>query len=324
MRKLSRLFSACLWATMLLLAAIPAVTGQTTQPADVAPLDGRAVLEAPGWLEARVALLPLDDPGRFDLTVVDWAGNMVATASQLGLGGTTGALSVPAGLYSLAQQASAGTSLSLYISDIECRDGANLELVVASCIHCTTLSNIPVVSDGSVLCTVRNVNAQPPLTATIAQFEAACQQGTPLLTWTTAHEVNVQGFNLYRATSLAQPDLQINPNLIPAVAPGSPQGASYAWHDLSASPDGRHAYWLEVLDLDGRSSLLPPIAVTCPAPTAVRLATLDATAPARPALAGSEMAGRKDAVWLYWLVAAALATLAVGIGWQRPARSQQG
>ena len=85
----------------MLLAAIPTVTGQTMQPANVAPLDGRAVLEAPGWLEARVALLPLDDPGRFDLTVVDWAGNMVATASQLGPGGTTGALSVPAAFIAL-------------------------------------------------------------------------------------------------------------------------------------------------------------------------------------------------------------------------------
>ena len=282
MRSLSRLFSACLLAATLLLAANPTATAQTTQPANLSSHNRGAVLEAPGWLEARIALLPLDDPGRFDLTVVDWEGNVMATANQLGHGGTTGALSVPPGLYSLSQEASDGVSLGTYISDIECRDGANLEMVIASCTHCTALSDIPVASDSSVLCTVRNVNAQPPLAATIAQFDVSCQQGAPLLTWATVHEVDVQGFNLYRAASLAQPDVQINHGLIPAVAPGSPHGASYALHDLSAPPDGHHAYWLEVLGLDGRSTLLPPIAVACLAPTAVRLAALEATAPAGP------------------------------------------
>jgi hypothetical protein len=284
MRLFDRLFGACLLAAMLALATIPTAAAQAAQPAHAASFDRETVLDAPGWLEARIALLPLDDPGRFDLTVVDWEGNVVATANQLGHGGTTGALSVPPGLYSLSQEASDGVSLGIYISDIECRDGANQELVVASCTHCAALSDIPVASDSSVLCTVRNVNAQPPLAATIAQFDATCQEGTPLLAWITEHEVDVQGFNLYRGVSLAQPDVQINPDLIPAAAPGSPQGTAYSWVDLNAPPDALHAYWLEVLSLDGRSTLLPPVAVTCLTPTAVRLAALEATTPAGPGL----------------------------------------
>ncbi len=42
--------------------------------------------------------------------------------------------------------------------------------------------------------------------------------------------------------------------LISAVAPGSPQSAAYSWTDLSAPSDALYAHWLEVLNLDGRST----------------------------------------------------------------------
>ncbi len=82
MRSLVRIFSVHLLMGLVLFAAIPAVTADAAQLRPPSPND-QALLVAQGGLEARIVLLPLDDPGRFDLTVTDWESNVVATASQL-------------------------------------------------------------------------------------------------------------------------------------------------------------------------------------------------------------------------------------------------
>lgn len=285
MRRTLRLWSMRLLAVILTLAgthvAVARILNESGlgQPVQAAVPDRPAKPESDGWLEARLALLPLDDPGRFDLTVTDGTGHLLAEASDLGNGGTTGAHSVAPGAYGVAVAGHDGTALGPYITTIECREDAGRGPVVASCAHCTALDGIPVASGAAVVCTVTQVNAQPPLAVAVAQFEAMCQGATPLLSWATEQEVNLQGFNLYRSASPAQPDTQLNIDLIPAAAPGSMQGAAYRWMDLSAAATGPHSYWLEVISLDGASSLLPPVTVICLAPTAVRLAQLEAATP---------------------------------------------
>lgn len=266
-------------AAALFLAGAPAISARAAglpqpvagQPATAPDTDGR--------LEARIVLLPLDDPGRFDLVVSDELGNLVASASDLGDGGTTGPQTLAPGAYSITVAGGSGTSLGLYITTIACLGDGGYGPTLASCAHCATLDGILVGSDSAVVCTVSQVNAQPPLAVAVAQFEATCQGETPLLAWVTEQEIDIQGFNLYRGPSAAAPNTQLTSSLIPASAPGSVQGAAYTWSDGSAAPDSPYAYWLEVIALDGASTLLPPVTVTCLAPTAVRLAQLDAGAP---------------------------------------------
>lgn len=281
MRRTPRLFSMLALVMALLLLSTPVVLAGATGWLDAADPSGSveeraAALDSDGWLEARLALRPLDDPGRFDLAITDWDGSLIAAASDLGNGGTAGGQNVSPGSYSVTVAGHDGTALGLYITTIECRADAGSGAVVASCAHCTALDGIPVASSATVVCTVTQVNAQPPLAVVVAQFEATCQGTTPLISWATDQEVDLQGFNLYRSTSPAQPDTQLNLDPIPAAAPGSTQGAAYAWTDMSATPAKPHSYWLEVISLDGASSLLPPVTVTCLAPTAVRLAKLEA------------------------------------------------
>ncbi len=287
MKRSSQLFSAFLLVITLSFLTTQSVLARAERQADQAQpaRSGEGNL----WLDVQIALFPLDDPGLFDLAVTDQEGNVIASAADLGQGGTLGGQSVPPGLYNVTVDAGASTLLGLYISVIECRDENGQGALVASCSNCTTLADISVASDATVVCTVTNINAQPPLAVTVAQFDATCEHGTPLLTWTTNQEIDIQGFNLYRGASLAQPDVQINPDLIPAAAPGSTQGATYAWTDLSAAPEGLHGYWLEVINLDGSSSLLPPVSTTCLTPTAVTVTNLEAAALA-PAATGGQWA----------------------------------
>ena len=49
-----------------------------------------------------------------------------------------------------------------------------------------------------------------PLAVTLADFSAVQQGDHVLVTWETNSELNNRGFNLYRGTSAAGPDRQLN------------------------------------------------------------------------------------------------------------------
>ena len=93
-----------------------------------------------------------------------------------------------------------------------------------------------------------------PTAVELVSFSATPRRNGIRLDWATATELDNVGFNLYRAESLEGERLRLNPSLIPAQAPGSPVGAEYTWLDATAQPGITYYYWLEDVDLYGRTT----------------------------------------------------------------------
>ncbi len=86
-------------------------------------------------------------------------------------------------------------------------------------------------------------------------FTATPVDGGIQLDWKTSSEVDNIGFNLYRAESLDGERTRLNSEIIPSlVPPGSPFGAEYTYLDTSAVPGVETYYWLEDVDLYGKTS----------------------------------------------------------------------
>ena len=115
---------------------------------------------------------------------------------------------------------------------------------------------------------------------TLADFSAVQQGDFVLLTWETNSELNNRGFNLYRGTSEAGPDRQLNETLIPSQSPGSPGGFIYTWEDCAdLIPGVTYFYWVEDVDIYGTATLHGPVSATYQVPTAVTLAGRPARRP---------------------------------------------
>ena len=139
----------------------------------------------------------------------------------------------------------------------------------------------------------------PPLATGLASFTAASHAGSLLVAWETVDEANNTGFNLYRANSTAGAQTLLA--YVPSQAPGSTQGYAYTYDDLAVQPGHTYWYWLETVSLTGATTLHGPLSVTASAPTAVTLASLQAT-PAdplvTPALGGlAALAALAGAAW---------------------------
>lgn len=124
----------------------------------------------------------------------------------------------------------------------------------------------------SVLGTLQN--AFISLSVTLNSFEASAQTDHILVSWETVSELDNQGFNLWRNTSPNGPAERLNATLIPSQAPGSSQGFSYAWEDVSVVTGQTYWYWLEDIDLSGAATLNGPVSATVGIPTSVTLGEL--------------------------------------------------
>ena len=98
-----------------------------------------------------------------------------------------------------------------------------------------------------------------PTAVTMVGFEAQAHTGLVQLTWQTALELDMLGFNVYRSDSLDGERLRVNAALIPAQGLGSLEGASYVFTDFSPSYGTAAYYWLEVLNLDGPNEWFGPL-----------------------------------------------------------------
>ena len=111
-----------------------------------------------------------------------------------------------------------------------------------------------------------------PQAVTLADFSAAQQGDAVLLTWETVSELENRGFNLYRGTSDAGPDRQLNDALIPSQSQGNPGGFIYTWEDRADLVSGTtYFYWVEDVDIYGTATRHGPVSVDYGAPTAVRV-----------------------------------------------------
>ena len=126
--------------------------------------------------------------------------------------------------------------------------------------------------DSGITLTYQDMEA--PLAVDLASFEALATPDAIALTWETVSEVNALGFYLRRSTDAAQVGERLHPDLIPAQAPGSGQGASYEWLDESAEPGVTYFYWLEAVELSGESALHGPVSALVELPTALTVSPL--------------------------------------------------
>ncbi len=159
--------------------------------------------------------------------------------------------------------------------------------------------------------TAYKVATAGPLAVTLADFSAVQQGDVVLLTWETNSELNNRGFNLYRGTSAAGPDRQLNETLIPSQSQGNPGGFIYTWEDRADLVVGAtYFYWVEDVDIYGTTTMHGPVSVTMQTPTAVRLDGLDA--------ASEPLAAMPN----WRVVAAVLAAAAALAGLRRTQRSK--
>jgi hypothetical protein len=94
---------------------------------------------------------------------------------------------------------------------------------------------------------------RPPVVAlstSLDYFEAEVQGRNVLLTWATLNEVDLLGFNLYRAQSQNGPWTKLNATIIAAQNPGSTQGNVYQRTDPNLS-DGQYWYRLDWIEIAG-------------------------------------------------------------------------
>ena len=130
------------------------------------------------------------------------------------------------------------------------------------------------------LCTTEIVSFEPTAIS-LAAFDALAQpDGSVLVTWETAVEIDNVGFNIYRSSgSVFDPAtvVQVNGALIPSEAVFG-QGASYTMVD-EAAPAGVWHYFLEDVDFSGNTALHGPVSANTSAPTSAGLTGLQGGQP---------------------------------------------
>jgi hypothetical protein len=86
-----------------------------------------------------------------------------------------------------------------------------------------------------------------PLAVHLDYFQAEVRGSNVRLMWATLSEIDLLGFNLYRATSANGPWTRLNATMIPARNPGSAQGNEYELTDANR-PNGRYWYRLDWIE----------------------------------------------------------------------------
>jgi len=90
-----------------------------------------------------------------------------------------------------------------------------------------------------------------PTAVDIADFAATRDGADVTVSWSTANEVEILGFNLFRGESADGEFVSVNDEPIWANSPGSATGGTYEFHDLTAVADQAYWYRLQVLFRDG-------------------------------------------------------------------------
>jgi hypothetical protein len=137
-------------------------------------------------------------------------------------------------------------------------DGAELQAGQRTITTTNTLSmsGIDSFSDFTAL-----YNKEDPTAVTLASFNASSFDGSVLIEWETALELDILGYNIYRSTSPEGERELINLELIPN-SPDGFFGASYEFRDTTIQPGATYYYWLEVVGIYGPESITGPIVST--------------------------------------------------------------
>jgi hypothetical protein len=97
-----------------------------------------------------------------------------------------------------------------------------------------------------------------PTSVNLKSFTATAGQDAIVLNWETTSEVENLGFNIYRAESVAGERTQLNASQIASFEPGSPNGFTYGYTDNTVAKGVTYNYWLEDVDIYGKTTLRGP------------------------------------------------------------------
>jgi len=102
-----------------------------------------------------------------------------------------------------------------------------------------------------------------PTAVDLMDFSASSEDGTVIVTWETASELDNLGFNILRSTSVAGVKVRLNNLMLPTnLPPGSMVGSVYEFTDLDNLERGKvYYYWLEDVDIYGIAHINDPVAV---------------------------------------------------------------
>lgn len=103
-----------------------------------------------------------------------------------------------------------------------------------------------------------------PTAVTLATFGATASDGRVYLDWETSSEVNIVGFNLYRAETVDGEQILVNDSLILSQPAGGAAGALYQYEDMAIQPGSSYWYWLETVDVQDGRTLHGPASVQVP------------------------------------------------------------
>jgi hypothetical protein len=104
-----------------------------------------------------------------------------------------------------------------------------------------------------------------PTAVTVSDFDAAARNASAVkVTWQTASELDVLGFNIWRSPSDDSGYQKLNTTLLAAQNPGSVNGAKYRYTDLQVQADKTYLYKLEALDTNGSAAWYGPVKVKLP------------------------------------------------------------
>jgi hypothetical protein len=106
-----------------------------------------------------------------------------------------------------------------------------------------------------------------PMAVDLHSFTATPQQGGIRLEWATVTEAGHAGFHIYRTSSPGGPSHRLTEALIPCQAPGSAQGASYVYDDMTTEPGVSYTYWLQDVDIQGATTHHGPVSAAATGPT---------------------------------------------------------
>lgn len=105
----------------------------------------------------------------------------------------------------------------------------------------------------------------PVLAVELSSFTAIGYEDYVEVEWTTATEIDNAGFNLYRGLKKDGEKSKLNAELISAQG-NELEGASYSFTDTDVTSGVTYYYWLEDVDLHGRSAMHGPVSTV---PTSV-------------------------------------------------------
>ena len=109
-----------------------------------------------------------------------------------------------------------------------------------------------------------------PTAVQVTAFEAFASAHGIQIEWATASEIDILGFNIVRADTLAGRETLVNGALIASKSAGSPTGAAYTLLDDTVTAGISYYYWLDAVDTQGGSSRQGPVSTTASSPSIYR------------------------------------------------------